>query len=212
MVDTYDVLTTTEAKQILSISLTDTSKDSSVERVVTAVSRRLDRLIGPVVQRAVTDERAGARGCHLELAYGPVSAVSSVVEYQGTTAVTLTEETPGVEPTDGWVGERYAPNPSLLSGVLIRRCSGSDRLWWEGHGNVVVSYTAGRAAATASVDARHKEAAGLMVRNLWRSYENTVGGVDQFDTPTQAFPAFAVPNAVKELLADELQTDDGFGA
>lgn len=206
-----DVLTTTEAKQILSISLTDTTKDTSLARVITAVSGRLDTLIGPVVQRAVTAEEVDAAcSSEIELAYGPVSAISSVVEYQGTTAVTLTAETPGVQPTEAYRARRYAPNPSLMSGILVRRCSGSTRHWWPG--TVVVFYTAGRVASTTAVDADHKEAAGLILRNWWRSYENSIADLGEYDTPAQSFPAFAVPNAVRELLADELQTDDGFGA
>lgn len=211
-VDAYDVLTTTEGRQILGYASTDTTKDSTIERLVTAVSRRMDRLIGPVVQRAVTAEEIHA-GCspHIELSHGPVSAVSSVVEYQGTSAVTLTAETPGVQPTEAYRAERYAPNPALLSGILVRRCSGSTRHWWP-EASVVVTYTAGRVASTTQVDQRHKEAAGLMLKNLWRSYEHSIGEVDQYDVPSASFPTFAVPNAVKELLNDELQTDDGFGA
>lgn len=210
-VDTYDVLTTTEAKQILSIATTDTSRDSTLERLVTAVSRRLDRLVGPVVVRSVTDEYADASGCSLELAYGPVTAISSVVEYQGTSSVTLTAETAGTQPTDGYAAERYKPSPGLLSGVLVRRCGGSDTYWWAGTGNVKVNYLAGRVSATTTVDPRHKEAAALMLRNLWRSYENTVGGVDQYDVPIQSFPTFAVPKAVRDLLSEEIQDPVGFG-
>lgn len=212
MVDTYDVLTTTEGRQICGFASTDTSRDSTIERLVTTVSRRLDDLIGPVVQRAVTGEEVHA-GCSswIELASGPVSAISSVVEYQGTTAVTLTAETPGVQPTEGYRADRYSPNPSLMSGLLVRRCSGSTRYWWP-EASVVVSYTAGRVASTTQVEARHKEAAALMLKNLFRSYEHSVGEVDEYATPAQSFPTFAVPNAVKDLLADELQSLDGFGA
>lgn len=208
-VDAYDVLTTTEGRLAVGLASTDTTRDATIERLVTTVSRRLDDLIGPVVQRVVTAEEAQGHGCHLELSQGPVTAISSVVEYQGTTAVTLTRETPGTEPTDGYKAARYAPDPSLMSGVLVRRSSGSTHYWWPG--SVVVTYTAGRVASTTSVDARHKEAAVLMLRNLWRSYENAVGGVDEFDTPTQSFPTFAVPNAVRDLLTEELQDPVGFG-
>lgn len=210
-VDLYDVLTTTEAKQILSVALTDSSKDSTIERLVTTVSRRLDTLVGPVVQRSVTSEAhdGGCTSIHLEMY--PVSAVASVSEYRGTSGYAVTAETAGTQPTSGFYAERYKANRSLMSGVLVRRVSGSTDAWYPGFGNVLVTYTAGHAASTTTVDPRHKEAAELMLRNLWRSYENTVGGVDQYDVPIQSFPTFAVPKAVRDLLAEEIQDSVGFG-
>lgn len=211
MSDTLDVLSLEEAKEAVRRGASDDRYDNVIARLVTTVSRRLDEAIGPVVSRTVTDERATGWRTKLELSHGPILSVSSVVEYQSGTGVTLTQETHASVPSDGYLPERYAPNPALLSGVLIRRVSGHDACWWEGHGNVLVTYVAGRVADTTSVDARHKEAAVLMLRNLWRSYENAVGQVDEYDVPVASFPAFALPNAVKDLLTEELQTSAGFG-
>lgn len=211
MADTLDVLTLAEARSVLSLGAFDASQDDPLARVVTAVSRRLDEYIGPVVKRSVTSEVHSGGSTRIELAYGPVSAVSAVTEYQGTTATVLTAETAGTVPADGYYAERWTPNPSLLSGVLIRRCSGSTGLWWPGGGNVLVSYSAGRSVSTGSVDAKHKEAAGLMLRNLWRPYQQSIGGVDEFDTPTQNFPVVTIPKAVVDMLADEAQPMVGFG-
>lgn len=209
MADT-DVLSMTEAKQALGIGSVDTTRDGDLTRLISAASARLDEAIGPVVQRDVTHLVDGGRP-RLELPLGPVSAVSAVTEYQGTSAVTVTQETAGSFPSDGWVGERYDPDASLLSGVLVRRSGGSNTCWYPGTANISVEYTAGRVQATADVDPRHKEAAVLILRNLWRSYENSVGGVEEFDSPFQSYPTFALPNAVKDLLARELQTHVGFG-
>ncbi len=74
-----------------------------------------------------------------------------------------------------------------------------------------VNYLAGRAASTTTVDPRHKEAAALMLRNLWRSYEISTGNRDQYDVPIQSFPTFAVPKAVRDLLSEEVQDPVGFG-
>lgn len=208
--DTLDVVSLEEAKVALSIGSADDTAGADLARLITAVSRRLDDGIGPVVRRAATHRASGGRRI-LELPLGPVYSVTSVTEYQGTSAVTVTEETLGTSPSDGWAGERYDPDPTLYSGLLVRRSGGSDMCWYPGQGNVQVVYTAGRAADTSAVDARHKEAAILMLRNLWRSYETSVGGVDEYDVPVGSFPTFAVPRAVKELLAREWQTHVGFG-
>lgn len=207
----YDVLSTTEGKQILGVGLTDTSKDTTITRLITTASRRLDEAIGPVIQRSVTSEVHDG-GCRaIELQWGPVSAISSVTEYQGETAVAVTAETLGTTPTDGYIAERYAPDRSLLSGMLIRRVSGYDRGWWHGRSNVAISYLAGRVASETQVEPRHKEAAGLILRNLWRPYENAVGSVNDYDVPVSSMPTFALPRAVVDLLEDEMQSSAGFG-
>ena len=102
--------------------------------------------VGPIITRAVTAEVHTGGRCTLELNHGPVTEVGSVTEYQGASSVVVTAETAGSEPTDGFYAERYAPNPSLLSGVLVRRYSGNDGVWWPGRGNIQITYTAGRSA------------------------------------------------------------------
>jgi len=207
----YDVLSTTEARQILGVGSSDTSKDTIITRLVTTASRRLDEAIGPVIQRSVTAEEHDGGGCTIELQWGPVSAISSVTEYQGETALVITADTPGASATDGYLAERYKPDRSLLSGMLIRRISGYDSGWYAGRGNITVSYLAGRVASETQVEPRHKEAAGLILRNLWRPYENSVGSTGDYDVPVSSMPTFALPRAVVDLLAEEMQSPVGFG-
>lgn len=212
MADVYDVLTLDEAKSVVRISGTDNSLDTQLARVVTTVSRRLDDGIGPTIARLVTSERHSGGRHKIELYQCPVLSVSSVTEYQSTHAVNLTEETVGVEPTDGWYGERYKPQPSLYSGVIVRRLGGFNYGFWYGAGNVAVTYTAGRSTTVSLVDARIKEAAGVMLRNWWRSYEQSVGGFDEYQVPQQNFPTFGVPNAAMQILRDLWKPETGFGA
>ena len=211
MADTLDILTLTEARNILSIGASDTTLDTELARVITSVSRRLDTYVGPVVQRSVTSEIHSGGSTMIELGYGPISAVSAVTEYQGTHATAVTAETAGTQPTEGYYAERYKPNPALMSGILVRRISGSPCHWYWGNGNIQVTYTAGRSVSTGTVDAIYKEAAGLMVRNLWRSYQQSTGGFGEYDVPAQNFPTFTIPRSVVELLADEVQPTVGFG-
>lgn len=211
MADTLDILTLAEARSILNFGASDTTLDTSIARVVTAVSRRLDTYVGPIVQRSVTSE-IHSGGCpSIELGYGPISAISAVTEYQGTTATAITAETAGTQPTDGFYAERYKPNPALMSGVLIRRVSGTTIPWYCGSGNVLVTYTAGRSVSTGAVDPIYKQAGELMLRNLWRSYQQSTAGFNEYDVPAQNFPTFTIPRAVVELLEDEVQPTVGFG-
>lgn len=211
MADTYDVITLAEARAALGFGASDTTRDTLIARVVTTASNRLDEAIGPVVKRTVTSEVHSGGSLTIELNHGPVSAVASVTEYQGTSATVVTAETAGTQPTDGFYAEQYAPDRSLMSGVLVRRVSGNDTCWYWGRGNIQVTYTAGRSESTGAVAARYKEAGVLILRNLWRPYENSVGQVDEYQTPVQTFPAFALPSAVKDLSREELQSSVGFG-
>lgn len=211
MADTLDIVTLAEAKTALSIESTNTTQDTTLATVITTVSRKFDRAIGPTVQRSITSERHDGGQWWIELAWGPVSAVSAVTEYQGTTAVLLTNETVGTNPNDGFYAEPYDPDPSLLSGVIVRRVSGWDSAFYRGRGNVTVGYLAGRSIATTAVDARIKEAALITIRNVWRSYEQSIGGVDEYDVPSQSFPGFAIPNAAQQLVSELLRPEVGFG-
>lgn len=211
MADTYDVLTYEEASTALGRGAADLNQADALERLITAASRRLDQAIGPIVARTVTSEAHDGGCTSIELNHGPISAIASITEYRGTSGSAVTAETAGAQPSAGYFAERYKPNPSLMSGVIVRRVSGNTDAWYPGFGNVLVTYTAGRVASTTAVDPVHKEAAVLILRNLWRPYDHSVGQVGEFDVPVQNFPAFALPNAVKDLLVEELQTSAGFG-
>lgn len=200
MSDTLDILTLEEAKRILAIGGLDSTRDEVLTMVITAASRRLDEGVGPVVRRSVTSETAKVYGSHIELSMGPVSAVSSV-----------TEDGTALSASD-WYAEPYRPDPTLLSGVIVRRTGDYPAGWQCGLGFVKVGYLAGRYASTTQVAAKYKHACGLILKNLWRSYESNVSGVDEYDVPHESFPGFAVPRVVKELLAEEWQTPAGFGA
>lgn len=204
MADVLDVLTVAEALRAVDKDATDTAGTLLLAQMTTAVSRGLDHSIGPVVRRIVTDELQEGDGSGLQLALSPVASVTTVTEHAGGTATVLTRETPTTTP-DGYVAEPYGPEPGLLSGRLVRRSGGSDSAWACGRRNVKVTYVAGRAVDTATVDARFKHAAGVWLQYLWRTREPSVATVGEFDVPAQAWPKFGCPHAVRDLLVDVWQ-------
>jgi hypothetical protein len=199
MADTLDVLTQAEAEQ--EIGLQSDQYPTEVASLVTAVSRRLDSLCGPIVQRTVTDE-VYSGGRYLFLRYRPVASVTTVVEYAYTTGTTLTAETNLSKSTDN-----YHFDPRL--GVIYRRSGGADIPFTAGRENIVVTYVAGRYATTASVDARFKQAARICIKHLWNNEKatgtQTFGSTLGYDeTIGLRVPTFAIPRAAVELIADEL--------
>lgn len=198
-----DLLGTLEAKQYLGISASDSTKDTLVAAYTTAASVRIVNGVGPVVYGTLTETYSGG-GTAIYLRSTPVQGVTQVVEYDETTASTLTASTNSSQPSDAYVVD-------LVNGKLTRRDLNATAWFPVGIDNVQVTYVAGRAADTASVPERYKVACGLMLQSLWRSQQTSAAQVDEFDVPQSNFPRFAVPNAVKELLADEWRTGSGIG-
>lgn len=198
MADTLDVLTLTEGKNVVGIASSDATEDTDLAAFITGISRRLDTLVGPIVNRTLTDELHNGGLRWIQLDYWPVASVTSVSEYVSTTETTLTAETNSTKPANAYM--LYDEN-----GRVYRRATNADACFATGRRNVKVTYVAGRAATTAAVDERFKRAAGIMLQNLWRSQEQGLFEADEFQFPRQNFPHFAIPNAVKELLHDEWQ-------
>ncbi len=200
---TLDVTTVEDAKEAL--NLTATSKhDSELAAWITAVSLMLDQLIGPVVRRTVTERHDGGCG-EIFLRCYPLTSITSITEYSGTTATVLAAETNVLKPTNGYLCESYEHDPNLLSGVIARRSGGSDTTFPVGRRNIEVVAVAGRFADTLSVDERARKAAELILMNAWRSQQDSTGVVGEFDVPQNLFPRFAIPGVVRDMYFRELQ-------
>lgn len=205
---TLDLLSASEAAAVVSSPGVDSTK---LAAITTAVSLRLDELVGPIVRRTITAERhSGVSGRRvIDLRRWPVQSVSAVTEYdEGGSSTSLTEETATTKPAAGFLLTRTLAEPELgLSGPsLSRRAAGRPAVFGS---EVAATYVAGRFAATANVDERYKEAARIMVSNLYQRVAAGVGRVDEYDVPRYPFPAFAVPRASRVLLADVWQERAG---
>jgi len=155
--DLLDVCTLEDVKA--SLGLSDGSFDAELAGYITAVSRMLDEKCGPIVQRTITGEELDGGWRTLQLKWWPVVSTTTVVEYNGATSTTLTEQTPGTAPAAGYRVKK--PNGLLTrySGGVLH---GFARL-------VVATYVAGRYATTAAVDERFARAAVLTIVEQWRA-------------------------------------------
>lgn len=193
-----DVLTPAEARVAIGRGSNDTTEDTPLTSMVTAVSEYLDSLVGPIVQRTVTDELHDGGYPEVFLRHYPVSSVTSATEYNGTTATALTVETNSSHPADG-----CRLDSEGRTGVLLRRSSGGTTSFPDGMGNVKVTYVAGRYASTSAVADRYKEAARIMLAMWWSRRDVSATLEGEYDVPAQRWPGFALPNAVRQLLGDE---------
>lgn len=203
MADTLDVLTVAEARKAVGISATDTSHDTELAAKVTAVSRRLDQVCGPIVKRTITDEVHPGGTRTIWVRHPPVAAWTTVTEYDAAVAQVLTAEDFDTQPAQAYLAERWPTGTANYNGRLHRRAAGAAATFPTGPEAVKVTYVAGRYTDTASVDALFKEAASVMVKNAWRPFEASVQSYGEFDVPAQNFPRFAIPNYVRDMLDDE---------
>lgn len=204
-VDTLDILTETEARSAVSDNGTPKATDGLLNWANTVAAQRLDELCGPIVQRTITNERHDGGQQWLRLRHGPVSAFTSVTEYQRGTSVTLSAESGSTLPSSAYLADQDIVDGALYSGMLWRRAAGSPATFYPGKANIFVTYTAGRYATTADVSFRFKLATKLMLDNFWRAVTPSIGRVGEFDVPFSNFPSFAIPNVVTQLLRDDLR-------
>jgi hypothetical protein len=209
MTATNDILTLAEAKSYIRVNTATTDKDTLLASMITGISTRMDYKFGPVVFSTITaelhDGGSSSRGgfSRIKLNYSPVSTITQVVEYNGTTAGTLTAQSNTSQPDNSYVF-------NAVNGNLRRRNSNADGRFPVGRNNILVSYVAGRFAAGTITDERFKIACGLTLENVWRNQQPSLGSVNEFDVPQINWPKFVFPNAVIELLANEVRQGAGF--
>ena len=200
---TLDILTLAEAvRAALGV---DTGHEDDVARMVTAVSGRIDELVGPVVNRTVTEYHDG--GSVIWPRQTPVSAVTTLKHAAGATVTVYTEDTWGsAGNADGFLIEQSGSYPH--DARVFRRSGSSYVAWLAGHRSVELVYVAGRAAATASVAERYKEVAIECMRRLWdREASAWARGSDPFvEGGGQSSRFFKVFDyVVAEHLGDEMK-------
>ena len=202
-----DVLTLDEARIAVGLAPTDTNQDARLSVYVTAISKRLDMLCGPIVQRTVTAELHSGGDWWIDLQMSPIKSVTTVTEYAGTSATTLSQETIGTTPSNAYALEPW--RDGLYKGRLIRRTGGIDSRFPLGRNNVTVTYVPGRFADTASVDAKFKQAASWVLSNTFRKEQRPVNPAFQSpellgDTEQPGIPGYLIPYVADSLLVDEI--------
>lgn len=199
--DLLNVLSLSEARDVLGID--ENSKDARLTQVITAISRRLDELCGPIVKRAISAKTYEVCGMDLWV-LGPIYSTPAITltEYDTTGAAQLlTLETYDTKPQYGY---RLKPRDGLgggYMGLIRRRSYGYGRSWGD---SVRLAYTAGRYATTAAVDPTFKESAGVMLENWWQQVlpQPPQQGTE-LELPGFRFPADAIPPATLKILGDE---------
>ena len=137
--------------------------DDTFDRWISAVSERIDEKCGPVVIRTISNEHHDGGERSIVPRYRPVSSITTIKEYDGVTATTLTAE----NLAGGTVTvDEYRIDP--VTSWVHRRSNGSAGTF--APTRVILTYAAGRYANTAAVSAKFKEAASEMLVRLQKQY------------------------------------------
>lgn len=209
MADTYDLLTLVEGYTAIndptSAAAGTGSHDTELATFITAVSRVVVDLCGPVVDQTITSELHDGGKYLIRPRVTPVSSVTSITEYQSTTGQALSAETNASK-----TAHDYLLHSDGHHVTIHRRSSNTDRLFPTGRRNVDLAYVAGRAASTATVDAKFKLAASAILRRVWKregsAWAQSSDYFGSVDDPAPGLSFFrAVKPMVDEFLHDELR-------
>lgn len=184
---TLRIIGLAEAKEHRNI--TATADDRELLDFIGAAQKMIEGKVGPVVPFPVVDEVHYPATDLLVLKNSPVVEVTAVQEYSGGTGL-------GVLPAGQYRLDQQA-------GMLRRLTASGSAGWWQGS-EVRVSYTPGRRPIPDNLRLAAKE----LVGHLWkRSQALRGGGRAGQATPeeTVAGMGYAMPNAVLEMIADDLR-------
>lgn len=183
-----DIVTLAETKTHLNIDSSNTASDAELAGFISGATATVERYVGPVVYRTVTEVFDGGRP-DLLLTQHPVSSITSVTV--SGTALT---------------SDDYEFNGD--TGVLTR-VSGSARVaFTSGIQNVSVVYVAGVASNTAAVAAaapNSRLAALIIVQHMWETQRPAAAGPftqgsDDYDPRY----SYSVPRRALELLGEPI--------
>lgn len=175
MADVLDIIDIDDAKRAVGLSSSRAGQEEALEGWVTGISRRVDGLYGPVVQRTVTAEQHRG-GCSLIIPRKvPILSVTTLTEYSGTTPQVLAAENfPTVTAND------YYLDP--VTSHIHRKASGYDSVF--AFTRVILTYEAGRFTTTATVGEDYKQAArGVLVGMFAKYAGNWARGGDPTGEP-----------------------------
>lgn len=183
---TAQIITLEEAKTFLNITGTD--DDDELQTFVDAAESMWLNRGGPGASSPSYDEWHSGGRAAIVLNHIPVLAITSIVEAEGTSSSTLTEQDPGS------ASGSYGYSLDKKSGIVTRRVNGYAARFASGLRNVHVVYTAGYVSAPDDV----KLAIKLLTLHGW---ETQRGDLPPSDDGYVQGTTYSWPRRVEEILA-----------
>ena len=158
----------TSVKLHLNMPVSDTTQDTELQGFIDAAGDLARDVVGPILPETRLQAFDGGRPT-ITVDWLPLASVTSVTEYLGRTAYTLTEQPLGAE-TDA-----YSYTVDYDTGQICRRTvGGMPSVFAYGTKNVIVQYVSGDGTVSPSVRLGALE----LIRHLWQLTQQ--GGRPQF--------------------------------
>lgn len=164
------LVTLDDVHQHLNIPSTDTSHDIELGGFIDAATSFIEYVAGDVIPASYSETYETWRADTIMLRHTPVLQVTSVTEYIGINAYTLTAQPPG-STVDNYGYSLDIPE----AGLLVRRSAVGTRMAFLGP-TVVVAYTAGRDTVSGDIRMATLED----IRGIYQLTQ--LGGRPQFGT------------------------------
>lgn len=185
------LISLSEVKTHLNKDLTLTSDDDELRDWIDAARYVIEREVGPVLPRTITETYSPHAQRRIHLKHGPVISITTVTETWGPGDVRVLTPDAGLT---------YGDNEYLYDAgdrTLVRRNSGWSTYWPSGDANVTVTYMVGRYP----IPPNHKMAVAELINHLWRASQLASGATRPNPTaPDTVQLGYAIPNRVRELL------------
>jgi len=166
------------------LNKTSTADDVELQSYIDAVTAPIEGFCGAILPVTVTDPITNPNGSVYVVRAARLASVTSVTEYQGTTAVAYTE---AADPTAAG-SYTYMVDPSL-NGIIARLgASGAEQRFG---GPLKVVYIAGFAVIPANINL----AARILVQALWETQNGGAG-----------LPSLADEMAVQAVITETLRS------
>ena len=214
------IMALADVKPRLGIDAADTTHDPVLTQYIDEVSDVVEYIVGPVRSTAYTEWHDGMTSDIL-LFRRPVDTITSVTEYVGTVAYSLTQQTPGSSTLDAF-GYFLYPEEGIIQRTSYGMPTWFAALpWWTqrtpgwvtslpmrygtGLGRVQVVYTAGRSSVPAHILGGAIELLRVNFQQTQQQGRNRSRAADTYDEPGSMVLGYYVPNRVREMLLPSTQ-------
>lgn len=137
MTDPTAIVTLADVKDFIGIPTGQTTRDAVLQRYIDAATAWATYVSDAIIPTTYTNEVHSGGGPTIVLFNTPIESVTSIIEYWGTSAYTLTASEAGQNQTYGYSIDNAA------AGIISRRWNGMVGNFVPGRNNIVVTYRAG---------------------------------------------------------------------
>ena len=188
------IISLDDARSFLRLRTTDTGDNEKIQGLLETATDLLEDVCGRIIPVTFTEWFDGGVGTYV-VRHPPLVSVTSMTEYYGLVAYTLTEQPLGAQMS------AYAFTKDASTGQITRRTFGGQAAMFpEGTKNVVITYKTGYSPIPSSII----NAARELVKHLYEATQVPAGGGkarvrDSEDGMTPGV-TYAVPNFVLDMI------------